>query len=182
MRNTLSLFVVVLALAVTAGACGGKGNPFEPDGSGEDGGIQPPPGAIVHSVPVPGSSKPFRWWIESLDPPKNSQLNVGQKFKATVRCDGPSGYSYALREEFSNGQGTEPIRMTSSQGSGTVSGCSRGIGPALGINSTLSSTGYPDLPYYRFSVWIEAGESIISPSRPPDLVIDEWIGWTINRG
>ncbi|TSC74999.1 MAG: hypothetical protein G01um101430_679 [Parcubacteria group bacterium Gr01-1014_30] len=174
MASRTRLFVA--ALALMAGACVGSGNPASPTTP-----IIIPPGAIVHWVPVAGSNRPFRWWIVSLDPPKGSRLEVGQSFKAMIGCEGPSGYSYALKEEFSSGPGTDWIRITSGQSMGLISDCFRGS--MEGLNSTLRSTGYPDLSHYRFSVWTEPGEIIINPDiRPPDLVVDERIDWTINRG
>ena len=172
-RNLLVLLVV----AVLSAGCGMFKSLTAP--SRDDAPPDIPPGATVYEVPLPGASSPFRWWISSITPDRNSQLVVGQNWSIKIACDAPDGYSFFMQKGFSSGPGTSILKHSSSTG-GSTNGCSggRSIAGPMGIVRLID---FPDdLPYYRFSVWVQAGgigDLLPFPSRPPDIVVDEYIGW-----
>ena len=91
-KNFAAAFVVTLALVIT-GACGRKGsggsciNPVAPGcedgGEDNDGDETPPPhpaDSPIYSVPLPGSSKKFWWFIDEIKPPRGSTVVPGEPF------------------------------------------------------------------------------------------------------
>lgn len=176
MLKNLSV-VVLLAAAFVSGACNMMKSPTEPSQVPNI-----PLGTTIHQVPLPGVSAPFRWWLSHLQPAKNSQLVAGQQYVIGFACDAPDGYSFFIQGEFSGGPGTPPInpdggtQSSSFREAGDTDGCA---GSSSSWSSTVNSRA-PDLPYFRFTVWVAAGRGGfdgISPNRPPDIVVDEPIGW-----
>ena len=176
------LFVSAVVLAVVLAACDRL--PTGP--SRDDAPPEIPPGATLHQVPLPGTSQTFRWWISSITPERGSQLVIGQHWSIQAACDAPNGYSFFLQGEFSDGPGTPggintdgygyPVNLGA--GSGSTDGCSwaRSV---FGVGSEVKPS-TPNLPYVRFSVWVRAGTTFSPPGypiTPPDMVIDEFIGW-----
>ncbi len=132
-----------------------------------------PSGAVMHSVPVPGSDQPFRWWISSITPPKESQVTVDQSYSFWVSCDGPKGFEYYLRMELSYGPGTE--RTGSSSGIGGKTDCSGNRG---GTGGKISEWDRGKDIFLRFSVWTDRVKIWSAPARSPDIVVDEW-AWKV---
>lgn len=174
-RKLISFVFILICASVVSTACGRF---FSPTGPSRDNAQNtPPPGAVVHEVPLPGGRATFKWWIYSTTPERNSQLTVGQRWVITIQCSAPDGYHYFFKGQFTNGPGTGQISSTAGL-FGDTNGCS-GNSKTIGGNVTSST---PDLPYYRSLVWVEAGMlprgvGADTPTRDPDFVFEEHLGW-----
>jgi hypothetical protein len=181
MRQTF-LALCLLALVFSSACTGNASGPNDP--------LSPTPNAPVppsnaHSVNLPGNAGTFHFWL-TINPAKESVLTVGQNLQLSIHCSGIAGYRYAIFHGFSNGPDTPPQPnewiSISGGGEGRTSRCGRdqnAISPVVTAQT-------PNLPYYRFRVWVRADED--SPlggpggvvfTTPPDAVFEEYIGWTV---
>lgn len=175
MTRILSFVFVLICASVLSTACS---RIFSPTGASRDNAENtPPPGAVVHEVPLPGSRATFKWWISSTTPERNSQLTVGQRGVITIQCAAPDGYHYFFRGQFTDGSGT--VLMSPGGGFfGDTNGCS---GNSQTTSGEVVTSSTPDLPYFRFLLWVEAGmlprTGADEPDREPDFVFEEYLGW-----
>ncbi|MEJ0021214.1 MAG: hypothetical protein WDN47_01390 [Candidatus Doudnabacteria bacterium] len=176
MRNTLRLFAAALVCAglPMTGACN-HSSPTSPS-------TQTPPPADAHSVPIPGTTQTFYWWISAINPGRYAQLVMGQPYDIELRCSAPDGYRFLILTAFTNGPDTPPI--AGAIGTGTEGGtnqCAYTLGMG-GANGTVNAA-TPNLPYFRYSVWLKPGnDPFLGPGTPrptadPAIVNDEQIGW-----
>ena len=183
MRNRNFFLALMIVAAVSSAACEMSScdqSPTAPSG-GSNTPVNVPSDATIHEAPLPGATAPFRWWITSITPGRNSQLVIGQSWSIGIACDAPEGYRYFIRWEFSNGPGgVSGINPDGSMRSyfpgqyGNTNGCSGGASTSTDSGAVGAKT--PDLLYVRFSVWIGASGPT-PPDRKPDVVVDEFIGW-----
>jgi hypothetical protein len=162
---------VLVVLSAIISACASKS-------SGDSGPTSPTVVAdsITHSLPLSGETTPFSWTLD-LSPARNTQLTIGQSFSLTFRCNAPNGFTFYMNRGITTAPGPNWTTSLTRGWQNTASACS----PSnfSGVTSQTSSS-TPDMPYYRWEVWVERGSFTLTstpPVRPPDIVIDDVLGW-----
>jgi hypothetical protein len=187
-KKNLFYVVVLAALAFAAYACGDGSSSSSP--SAPSAPPKPPPSdAIVHEVR--NGDITIRFWY-TYAPPRNAVVKAEDKYEIALRCEGGDpgkNWMLWLRTEAVDGNG-QPF-----PGAGSIGSMSSSLntwvctGNTDQAPSTLAGTfpaTFRGLPARRVSAWLEplpqGGPGVAPPSEPtrsPDAVATESIGWSV---
>ncbi len=190
-RSFVVNLVFTVALLVggvifTSCSAGSPTSPGQVAGGSTGGGSGSAPGQ-THTLTLP-DGRTFQVWISSMNPGKNTQLQMGQATTVKMLCSGPSGFTFLVLAGFSEGPGTKEDGWfkVAAGPYGNTSECNKErelSGVTLLAGAVNAST--PNLPFVRLKVWVMNGEgrgaelttAAIINNMPPTTVIDEQIGW-----